>query len=285
LGLVALPLYVRQLDQLEDNFHAMLENGDVIGAKNVVLAIGMGYFKNQPSEMTAILPKGRYRHTCDAVRFDGLKGKRVLILGGRQSAFEWAALLNDKGASEVHLVHRHESPKFTASDWTWVPPLVDGMVENPAWFRNLPQEEKDLISKRMWGEGRLKVEPWLEKRVMKPNTYIHAKAQVISCTESKNGALNIQLSNGESFIVDEVILATGYKVDIEKVPFLKRGNLLEKISAHNGFPVLDEYFQTSVPGLFMTSMPAGQDFGPFFAFTVSVRTSAKIIGKTVHASP
>jgi hypothetical protein len=28
-------------------------------------------------------------------------------------------------------------------------------------------------------------------------------------------------------------------------------------------------------------MPAGQDFGPFFGFTVSVRTSAKIIGNAL----
>jgi hypothetical protein len=28
----------------------------------------------------------------------------------------------------------------------------------------------------------------------------------------------------------------------------------------------------------MTSMPAGQDFGPFFGFTVSARASARIIG-------
>ena len=72
------------------------------------------------AELTAILPKGRYSHTCDAVDFKGQKGKRVLILGGRQSAFEWAALLNDEGAAEVHLSHRHESPKFTASDWSWI---------------------------------------------------------------------------------------------------------------------------------------------------------------------
>jgi hypothetical protein len=33
----------------------------------------------------------------------------------------------------------------------------------------------------------------------------------------------------------------------------------------------------------MTSMAANQDFGPFFAFTVSTRTSAKLIGAAVAA--
>ena len=280
-GIQALPFYVTQLEKTADHFVANLENGEVIEAEKVVVAIGMGYFKNQPAELTAILPAGRYSHTCDAVEFSGQKGKRVLILGGRQSAFEWAALLNDEGAAEVHLAHRHESPKFAEADWSWVPPLVDHMIDEPAWFRNLPQEEKDAVSKRMWGEGRLKVEPWLEKRVMKPNTRIHEKAGLASCTERADGALDVTLDNGDSFIVDEVILATGYKVDLSQVPFLMNGNLLEKIEVKNGFPVLDPYFQTSAKGLYFTSMPAGQDFGPFFGFTVSVRTSAKIIGNAL----
>ncbi len=280
-GIQALPFYVTQLEKTADHFVANLENGEVIEAEKVVVAIGMGYFKNQPAELTAILPAGRYSHTCDAVEFSGQKGKRVLILGGRQSAFEWAALLNDEGAAEVHLAHRHESPKFAEADWSWVPPLVDHMIDEPAWFRNLPQEEKDAVSKRMWGEGRLKVEPWLEKRVMKPNTQIHEKAGLAACTERADGALDVKLDNGDAFIVDDVILATGYKVDLKQIPFLTNGNLLEKIEVKNGFPVLDPHFQTSASGLYFTSMPAGQDFGPFFGFTVSVRTSAKIIGNAL----
>ena len=46
-------------------------------------------------------------------------------------------------------------------------------------------------------------------------------------------------------------------------------------------PVLDEHFQTNIPGLFITSMAAGQDFGPFFGFTISVRTSAQLIGQAL----
>lgn len=280
-GIQTIPTYVTKLDQVNGGFYALMENGDVIEAKNVVIAIGMGYFKNQPSALTGILPEGRYEHTCDAVQLSRMKGRRVLILGGRQSAFEWAALLNDGGAAEVHVVHRHESPKFAEADWTWVPPLVDKMVDNPAWFRELPQEEKDAVSKRLWGEGRLKVEPWLEKRVMKPTSGIHQNASLASCIERADGALDVQLDNGDAFVVDDVILATGYKVEMDRLPFLKNGNLFDTIEVRNGFPVLDPHFQSSVNGLYFTSMSAGQDFGPFFGFTVSVRASAKIIGNAM----
>ena len=280
-GIETIPDYVARVDQNENGFLVTFDDGNVIEARNVAIAIGMGYFKNYPAALTDLLPASRYEHTCDAVQLSGYKGRRVLILGGRQSAFEWAALLNDGGAAEVHVVHRHESPKFAEADWSWVPPLVDGMVANPAWFRGLPQEEKDAIVKRMWGEGRLKVEPWLEKRVMKPNTSIHQKASLVSCVERSDGALDVKLDNGDVFVVDDVILATGYKVELERLPFLKNGNVFDKIEVKNGFPVLDPYFQTTAKGLYFTSMPAGQDFGPFFGFTVSVRASAKIIGNAL----
>lgn len=42
-------------------------------------------------------------------------------------------------------------------------------------------------------------------------------------------------------------------------------------------------FQTNLPGLFVTSMAANQDFGPFFGFTIATRTSAKLISAAVIA--
>ncbi|HEX5691048.1 MAG TPA: hypothetical protein VFX76_13635, partial [Roseiflexaceae bacterium] len=70
-----------------------------------------------------------------------------------------------------------------------------------------------------------------------------------------------------------------------QVPFLAKGNIAAALATRNGFPVLDERFQTNLPGLFITSMAANQDFGPFFAFTISTRTSAKVIGEAIAAQP
>jgi hypothetical protein len=95
--------------------------------------------------------------------------------------------------------------------------------------------------------------------------------------------IGMALTSDETFNVDKVVLATGYKVNIARLPYLAAGNLLDQLETRNGYPVLDDYFQTSIPGLFITSMPATQDFGPFFGFTVSVRTSAKLISHRFHA--
>src|SRR5215831_676375 len=278
------PLFVRRLDLIsgdDHRFQATTDDGQTIKANHVVIAPGFKYFSHLPAELVARLPPGRFSHTCDLIDFSDLENKRCLIIGGRQSAFEWAALLHEARAAAVHISHRHESPAFKAADWSWVNELVEGMVENPNWFRRLSQEEKDDVVRRLWVEGRLKVEPWLEARIMNDTVKLWPRTAVSDCQVEPSGEIEVKLSSGATLLVDHIILATGYKVMIDRVPFLTAGNILEKLAVQNGFPVLDDHFQTSLPGLFITSMPATQDFGPFFAFTVSVRTSAKLIGHAI----
>jgi FAD-dependent urate hydroxylase len=275
------PALVRQLDYApspHSTFQALMEDGQTVTAKNVVLAVGFRYFKNVPEPYTTLFPQDRCAHTCDLVDLAPLRDRRVLIIGGRQSAFEWAALLHEQGAAEVSVSYRHPTPAFTPSDWTWVNPIVDGMVSDPTWFRRRTVEEKDQVIRRMWAEGRLKLEPWLAARLDKGSIRLLPESQVTGCRELAGGELEIGMNDGSAFAVDQVILATGYKVNVARVPFLAQGNLLGKLETQNGFPVLDEHLQSNIPGLYLTSMCATQDFGPFFAFTAAVRTSANLIG-------
>jgi hypothetical protein len=65
---------------------------------------------------------------------------------------------------------------------------------------------------------------------------------------------------------------------------LSEGNLLPAIETQDGVPLLDECLQTTVPGLYMTSLMATQAFGPFFAFTASAATAARIVGRSLQAA-
>lgn len=275
------PVYIQKLER-NDHFVATTIEGDVINAQTVVLAPGFKHFAHVPAELKAKLPENRYQHTCDFIDLNNALDKRYLIIGGRQSAFEWAALLLESGASAVYVSHRHATPDFDVAEWDWINHLVDHTVEDPSWFRRLTQAEKDDISHRMWAEGRLKLEPWLGPRLKDDRLKLWPHTELESCVEQENGDLAVTLTNGETFNVDHVVLATGYKVDITQLPYLSAGNILEQLETRNGFPVLDDHFEASIPGLFITSMPAGQDFGPFFGFTVSVRTSAKLICRRLH---
>ena len=274
-----LPSYIQQLDFANDGYTALTDDGITLHAKFVVVAIGFKYFKNLPGEIIERLPALSYSHTCDLVDMRSMKNKRVLILGGRQSAFEWAALLHETGAETIHLSYRHPTPAFTASDWSWVNELVDHLIDDPSWFRNLSSEDQDAVVKKLWEEGRLKLEPWLAPRIMHDSVYLWPYTSLVSSTAHANGEFEVLLNNDRTVRIDHIILATGYKVNINKVPFLANGNILSMLNTDNDFPVLDEYFQTNLPGLFITSMPASRYFGPFFGFTSGVRTSAKLVGK------
>jgi lysine/ornithine N-monooxygenase len=271
-----LSIYIKRLDR-NGSYRATTYDDDVIDARRVVLAPGFRHFAHVPAELQQRLPEGRFEHTAEFVDFADASNKRYLIVGGRQSAFEWAALLLEVGAAAVHISHRHASPAFAIADWEWVIPTVDNIAEDPNWFRRLSEQEKDAVNKRLWSEGRLKIEPWLEPRLQDDRLHVWPHTELVSCEQQEDGALLVSISNGEKVLVDQIVLATGYKVNITKLPYLAAGNVLQELETRNGFPVLDDHFETSAPGLFITSMPATQDFGPFFGFTVSVRASAKLI--------
>jgi thioredoxin reductase len=283
-AITPLAVHIRRLDYSAKatRFQAITEDDQIINANRVVIAIGFKYFKHVPTEVLAHTPPGRVSHTCDLVHFAELSGKRCLILGGRQSAFEWAALVREAGAAAVHVCHRHETPAFTTADWAWVNPLVNLIAKEPGWFRKLSAAAQADVTYRLWAEGRLKVEPWLEPRVVKHGIKLWPKSRLVGSVKEPDGALAVKLDNGETVIVDHVIAATGYKVDMSRVPFLAAGNILEKLMIRNGFALLDEHFQTNIPGLFITSMAAVQDFGPFWAFTIAARASAQIIGQALR---
>jgi lysine/ornithine N-monooxygenase len=283
------PMKVDRLDVLDGGnrrFRATLADGTTIEASRVVVAVGFEHFTHEPDDVRAVLPRGRIEHTCHCVDFDDMRNRRCLIVGGRQSAFEWAALMREAGAAAVHVSHRHASPAFAPADWSWVNPIVDGMIDNPGWFRSLTQVEKDDVGRRLWAEGRLKVEPWLASRVLQDPITLWPDTRLGACRELPDGTLEITLDGhdrSDVVRVDRIVLATGYKAGIGRVPFLARGNVLARLNTDAGCPVLDEHLQTSVPGLFVTSMAATRDFGPFFAFTVSVRTSAHLIGQALQS--
>jgi cation diffusion facilitator CzcD-associated flavoprotein CzcO len=275
------PALVRALVREDGAFTATLDDGSQVCARHVLLGLGFGWFPYYPPDVVERLPAGRYSHTCDTVRFDCLKSRRVLIIGGRQSAYEWAALMSECGVAEVHLSHRHPVPNFVETDWSWAQPMVQATVADHAWWRNSPSTEQEAIRRRFWEAGRLKLEPWLAPRVHRANIRSWEKTRLVACETSSDGALAIRLSNGAQVQVDHVLLATGYQVNMPNVTFLDRATLLDTMQLADGYPALDPEFQTTVPGLYVSGFAATRDFGPFFGFVVGCAVAARVIGDAV----
>ena len=266
---------VAELTKPDGRFLATLASGARVAADAVVAAPGIGNFTNRPAWAGSV-PPGRATHTCDLVRFESLSGARVLIVGGRQSAYEWAALLAEHDAERIDIVHRHEVPRFERVSWRFVDPQVEATTRVRGWWRNLPRTEQDAINRRFWEVGRLTLEYWLAPRLTSQTIHRWPGTEVVDTKAgAPGGALEVRLSNGARLMVDHVLFACGYRADLPRVPYL--AGVLDRIEVTDGFPVLDEAFRTSLAGLYLPGFAATRDFGPFFGFVKGTPAAATLI--------
>ena len=266
----------RLVDTLEADgagaFAATMEDGTTITAEKVLAAPGIRHFVTLPAWHEGV-PEHRRAHTCDLVDFDALAGARVVVVGGRQSAYEWSALLCDHGAASVDVVHRHPAPAFERVSWEFVNPYVEQTLAQRGWWRSLTADEQRAIALEFWQVGRLTLEPWLTPRLRPDVVTVHASCEVVDVEEGDEATV-LGLTDGSRLTADFVVFASGYRADIGRVPYLEP--VLDTLAVTDGFPRLSEGFETSVPGLFITGFASTRDFGPFYGFTKGCPSSASL---------
>jgi FAD-dependent urate hydroxylase len=258
----------------DGSFLVALDNGETLAAESVVAAPGVRYFQHRP-EWSTSLPESLCSHTCELVGFDDFEGARVLIVGGRQSAYEWAALAGEHGAESVDIVHRHDVPRFGRVSWKFVDPYMEQTLAKPGWWRTLSLSEQEAIARQFWEVGRLTLEWWLTPRLQGDRFTRRPGTSVVSVATEDSREARVRLSDGTELTVDRIVLATGYKADLGRVPYL--AGVLDCIQVAGGFPVLDETFQTSLPGLYLPGFTGTRDFGPFFGFTKGCPAAAVLV--------
>jgi cation diffusion facilitator CzcD-associated flavoprotein CzcO len=268
-------------DEGDGSFLVGLDNGETLAAESVVAAPGVRYFQHRPQWSTS-LPGSLCSHTCELVRFGDFEGARVLIVGGRQSAYEWAALAGEHGAESVDIVHRHDVPRFDRVSWKFVDPYMEQTLASPGWWRGLSRSAQEAIARQFWEVGRLTLEWWLTPRLQGDRFTRRPGTSVVSVVTEPSGAARVRLSDGTGLTVDRIVLATGYKGDLSRVPYL--AGVLDGIQLADGLPVLDETFQTSLPGLYLPGFTGTRDFGPFFGFTRGCPAAAELVTRGLTRS-
>jgi cation diffusion facilitator CzcD-associated flavoprotein CzcO len=280
-GLVVDDIQVERLTRADGRFVAELGEGERVEVDVVVAAPGIARFAQLPPWATA-LPSRRRAHTVDLVDFDQLSGGRCLIIGGRQSAYEWAALLCDHGAERIDVVHRQDVPRFARADWSFVDAYIADTLRTPGWWRSLPPAERERINRRFWEVGRLTLEPWITPRL---DTRVHLWPHTeVTGAEDDGQAARMTLSSGERLDVDFVVFATGYRADLATVPYLAE-LIGDGVLVQDGYPVLDESFGSSAVGLYVAGFPTTRDFGPFFGFVRGAVPTAALIVEDLLARP
>jgi thioredoxin reductase len=271
-------------------FHLELEDGRSIKASRVVVAAGISSFANI-LDFAAHLPAHFVSHSQDHADFSQFQEKKVVVVGSGQSALESAALLHEAGAS-VELIargpvlwidrrlYRYTGPAkrifYPPSDVG--PPGINWLVSFPLLYRHFSDEARRSLDERA---VRPAGAPWLRPRV-EDRISITANTSIVSATE-QGQAVNLELSDGSTRLVDHVVLGTGYKPNMGALPFID-ASLRQNVRECDGFPVLNEWFESSVEGLHFTGALAGYNFGPLCRFVVGSKVAARQIARSAARS-
>jgi hypothetical protein len=147
-------------------------------------------------------------------------------------------------------------------------------VARPNLFKRLPRSLQDH-----WGKRAIRAAgaAWLNPRCAPIR--INTGTSVISASPISEQVI-LRLSDGTERGVDHVLLATGYRVDIARYPFLS-GRILESIRRINGYPQLDSGFQTSIPGLHFLGAPAAWSFGPLMRFVAGADFASRTLTRGI----
>ncbi|MDP4172117.1 MAG: NAD(P)-binding domain-containing protein [Bacillota bacterium] len=250
--------------QREGYFEVTSESGDQYTAKNVVVATGVEHYKYLPAFLKE-LPSHLVSHTSGYTSFSQFKGKKVIVLGSGQSAWEAAGLLHRDGA-DVELIYRKEGPNYAGSRENEIALRDYGNI-----FYTLPIEEK----REGWGQSPGSVahflKPYVEGIVPQISGVSIEKVEQLNKDE-----IRIILSDGTEKTVNHIIAATGFHINLDQVPFFEK-DLLSMIDREEGFtvfPKLNESFESSLPGLYFAGPLSSHSHGPTFRFILGLRKTA-----------
>jgi FAD-dependent urate hydroxylase len=296
-------LDTRGVADIQNNgvFRLNLDDGDQLTARRVVVAAGIMPFAWTPSQFRD-LPPELTSHTVDSFAstageaaaagrgVERFAGKRVVVIGGGQSALESAALLHEAGA-EVRVLVR--APRIyylrrarglihslgPVTDLLFAPAEVgpagvSRLVSMPSWYRRLPRPLQDRFSVRSLRPAGA---AWLQPRLR--DVAMSFSTNVVAATEAPEG-VSMLLNTGEYVTCDHVLLATGYRVDISRYRFLG-SRLLQRISMVGGYPSLDRGFESSLPGLHFVGAPAAWSYGPLMRFVAGTEFAAPVLARAI----
>lgn len=261
-----------------DGFSITLDDGEVVGADQVVLAVGITHFANLPAELGQ-MPPNLVSHSSTHRDPEELRGQDVTILGRGASALDLAALLRESGANVTLLtrspeIHFHNPPgNGPRSLWqrlrrpqTGIGPGLRSYfyTSAPQLFRRLPRALRHKIV-------RTHLRPaagWpMKDRVMGKVPLLLGYSIVGAEAEGARVRLDLRGMDGarKQHTTGHVIAATGYRARLDRLSFLSE-EIRSQINAEGHTPILSSDFQSSVPGLYFVGLAAANTFGPMLRF-------------------
>jgi FAD-dependent urate hydroxylase len=267
------PRSITRIQRTSHGFQVTAEDGEVMASRRVVVATGIANFAWRPPEGDG-LPAALASHICDHKNLTRFANKRVLVVGAGQSAIESAALLHEAGAN-VEMAVRNPAIRWLKLSGTLFhrgllgsilysprdvgPAGMSQLTARPDYLRLLPRHIQNWVGKRA-------IRPagsvWLVDRIK--DIPVRTGVYLKSVTPVAN-QVRVTLTDGGERVVDHIMFATGYRIDIARYPFLDP-KLVSEIDRVNGYPRLKTGLESSVSGLHFLGAPAAWSFGPVARF-------------------
>ncbi|MFD7789891.1 FAD-dependent oxidoreductase [Streptomyces sp. NPDC059759] len=276
-------------------FEALIDDGEVLRARTVALAVGVLPFVEVPPVLRDLGPEqvSHSSHHGDLSRF---RDRHVTVIGGGQAALETAALLAEQG-TRVRVLAR-----AGRLNWNDVPPARDrpwwraaraphsGLgcgwrnwfyAERPGLFRRLPEPTRTRIAATALGPAGAW---WVRDRV-EPVVELMLGHEVTSAYASGIG-LRVETVDADGtptcLETDHVIAATGFRGRRDRLGLLA-GELRADVAAlPDGSPAIGRDFESSVPGLFMAGLVTASSFGPAMRFVQGAGFTADTLVRGVR---
>jgi pyridine nucleotide-disulfide oxidoreductase len=282
------PRLVALLTGHSQTFELTLADGEPVHARNVVVAAGIAPFAWRPPEYER-LGDDLVSHLSEYRVFDEFKGRRVVVIGGGQSALESAALLHEAGA-EVEVLVRSQTIHFLRGERVYEnagvlrsllyppfgvgPPGLNVVMGLPRLYRTLPRR---LSAPLAYRAIRPAGAAWLRPRIA--DIKITLGSSVLSVEASSPG-VRLRLADGSERLVDHVLLGTGYRADIRNYSFLDPA-VENAVRMRDGYPVLSASFESAVKGLYFLGAVAAPSAGPGMRFVSHTGIAASAVSQSV----
>jgi thioredoxin reductase len=277
------------LEKLPNGFRLRFDDGEIVVARRVLLAVGVAPFKHTP-EILAGLPPELLSHSSRYGATDDLLGKRIAILGAGASALDLAALLRERGVDALLVARRrhlefHGVPGRRA---IWRRALRPRSGIGNGWrlriFSGLPQIFHALPERLRRHQAGMLLGPatgwFMKERVVGRVPLLTGRTLQRAAAEGGRVRLTVAGADGttDDIVVDRVIAATGYRVDLRRLGFMP-DELRALIRTEGQAPALSSNFECSVPGLFFVGPVAMNSFGPVVRFVYGARYTAQRLSR------
>jgi thioredoxin reductase len=287
---------VTDIAQRDGSYDVSLASGEMISARNVVVAAGVEHFARLPG-LLAQLPPEVCTHASAHTDLAVFAGQQVAVVGAGQSALESAALLHENGA-DVQLVARAGTVAWNGMPLAPDRPLMQRLREpeaglgsgwstwfysrHPGLFRHLPRGVRVSRARTALGPAGAS---WLRSRVEGQFPMLTGHAIAATAERGDGVRLGLRGPDGSSreLAADHIIAGTGYRPDVTRLSFLD-GRLGSRLATVDGAPAVGRDYESSVAGLYFVGPAVAPSFGPAMRFVYGSDHAATTVGRRLAAT-